>query len=1035
MQKELARQYSWALKPEFVLEGKFVCFHLAIATKASQQQTFGDEEYLDVVPGTISRWLRGRARITPERLKHIAEIVYRDEKSLVERNDQIAEFEKAFWFLEISRSLGRVAPDDMPQMAKEFLERLDLPTKSGEPLVEKSPDNQVLQNGEENLSDSPRGDISDKTSVVGAIEKRIGEAEYNPEPSTPRIEPPQGKLGKHVNKGFTLRIIIRSLLNAKLVLSFFGIVSFLFVSAFSLLPGLSHARTSLGGYLGGTSDVQNVTELSQFGTEPKNFVSALLSNLGLLILENEAQNGSAYAMHEYGLAKVLGINTPKDLDAGVSLFADAHNLGYGPGSKSFAYSLHTGLGSYYDPKHALEIYEALAEQKNPDALNAIGTFYERGEIKPHNPLLAMKFFEEAENLGSRVAIYNRGRMLRDGVPGIFEPNSEAAISAFKKAISFQIEGAAGALAILYLDRNEPAKAIEVLETAIAKQNTWAMTTLGYELWTGLYLDRDLVRARALFEDATARGNPRASLRLAEFIKDIGLESEMDRIPELVDFASTHGGPRTLFHLGFWAEHDQDLVARAKVAEGYYQRASDRGNGRAAYRLAAMILDGRLFGRPRQDAIDLLEKSVSRGDPYAQWKLATILLDPEFEPTNRSEGLKMLRTAGERGNGWVINAVGNVFAAGKLVELDDLEASAWYRKAFDKKGNDWAACYYVEGQFNLNSDAELATYENYLQAGVDGVNSNCLSFLFSDFDRLKTWEKSPEELNEILERYVDFGNFHAIRYINALRSSSLFASEEKRLEAKDYFDYVERAAKSGSIDAMIGFDDHYFVRIATNRLAQSGYRPPIKERLFWLRKAASLGSFEAVSRVLYPDGVTNDDLAWLNELIQRAEVREYASDQFLIGLIFEEAVGERDLAKAEKWYSLSAKSNDLAKTRLIRLLVQGCHKDPNYEVALEYLSAMEAGDFKDEVIQALYLFVSLDAPREQRTETVQDFLSRIRTQVKHEVEWEKVEDHTLFSNCIDRLSTQRQIRLITDEGIETSSQIESSTLDVLYPYPY
>ena len=808
---------------------------------------------------------------------------------------------------------------------------------------------------------------------------------------------------------------------------------------FCVAPFFSEARVGLGEHLSGTAQAKNVTYLTQFDRQHQTFSEDLLASLGLRILEHESRNGSSRATHQLGMAKLLGINTTKDIDASVLLFKEAHEAGYDPASNSYAYSLHRGLGPTYDPQKSLAIYEELSERKVAKAINSLGLFYKNGEIKPYNPLLALKLFKEAASLGDSYATYNIARLLRDGVPGQIDQDTEGAKSAFAKAVEGGVESAASPLAWLYLQSGETKKAVEMLEVEARRKNTSAMTYLARQLWSGNYVPRDLQRARELFEEATARGNPYAAFTFADFIEEVGPDSEKERIPSLLQFASSNGNSQTLMELGFRAEHDPDLVGRAKIAEKHYQRSSDLGHGRAAYRLAEMILDGRLHERPRQDAIDLLERSVSRGNPYAQWKLATILLDPEIEPTDRVKGIRMLRTAGERGDGWVTNRVGIVFAVGDLVKQDDREASEWYRKAFDRNGNIWAACNYVRRQTDLNPNTELQTYDSYLQAATDATDSYCLSFLFSDIERLETWSKSVGELEEILGRYIDAGNANAVRFLAKIRTSGLVPPGVSLPTKEQYFELLERAAQNGSIDAMlqIGTDSFSwnFVDDGTNDIFQI----PDDVKIHWLREAASNGAFEAISHLNPREFNVEPEHNWFDRLIHQTKVDEKADSQFLIGLVYEHGADgvSRDLKEAERWYTLAARKIDGARIRLSRLLIEGCYRDPDYDTAILRASSIEDHATRERVYEALHLLIHFELTVRGNSDDAHTFMSELKARAADSANWVSSEHYRFDPRC-------KEYRLALIDGNsglkfailspEKPTKFRVSPLETLYPYP-
>ncbi|WP_195819420.1 tetratricopeptide repeat protein [Roseobacter sp. MH60115] len=942
MQRELARRYNWAFKPEFVLEGKFVCFHLAVATKASQQQTFGDEEYLDVVPATISRWLRGDAPIIPKRVKRIAEIVCRDEESLVKRNDQIAEFERAFEFLETSRSLGRVAPIDMPQIAKEFLKLLGLPTKVGESLDVPSIGGKSVAN--EAISSGKRADGVETTSPFNLPhhdDHHAGDTE-----------------AKNSRKRWLWA-------SCAISLCALGIGAFAFVS----FPAFASPRVSLAERLSGTDLPPGVTIHARFDEPDRTFIGDLTVQSGFLMLTREAVKGGARAQYALGMAHLLGVNVQKDQDKGLALLAQSHDQGYELASQAYAFALSEGVGSVFDPDEALSIYEALAANKNAGALNSIGQMYEHGFLKPYNPMLALRYYQEASDLGNAHATNNLGNLYHHGAFGHVEVDTIKAEQAYEQALLGGVAAGRTNLALLYFENGRVAEGLSLLEEGVKDKQTVVMIRFAEHLISGEYLEINTTRARELLEDAVAQGNGDAAFELAELLEKLNsgeVQSELDRLFAL---AADTGGSWTQAQLAFRAEHDPNLPSRTQIAARHYQIASDRGHGRAAYRLAAMILDGRLADRTKTEAIELLRRGVARGDPYAQWRFSLILLDQNETPTDPVRGMEMLRTAGERGDFWVTNNVGSVFdgsrfGQGRLVERDVSEAAHWYLEAFEREGYNRAACNYVAAQLELDGAAHLSDFDELLAAGLSVHAPRCLTLLFSDLERLESWGKSYSHLEKVLLRYIETGNSDAIEHLRRLRSS-VFAGETVRAleNPVEYRDLHVIAAEAGSLDAMIKLGRGLF----GNSEIDKQFELPIVERVNWLRRATSQGSLEAWKYLHQHSSSAPPTRDWADELKRKSRIQSNPTISYILGLSFDygvDGVG-KDLTEAESWYRKAASVRDDAKIRLARVLSEGCHREVDLNEVVELVSNIRRSGLRRKVVVALSLLLRADgaAPKD------------------------------------------------------------------------
>lgn len=807
------------------------------------------------------------------------------------------------------------------------------------------------------------------------------------------------------------------------------------VIAFCILPVFSNARVTVAKNLSGTAQATNITHLSQFDRQQGAFFSELVSSVGFLILEHEARNGSARATHLLGLAKVLGINIPKDVDGGVALFQNAHEAGYYPASNSFAYALKNGLGSYFDTQRALEIYEGLEKRKLPSALNSIGNMYKNGNLKPYNPRLALKYYEEASVLGNANAYQNLGDLYYYGAHGHVKTDRAKSKAAYETAFQAGIEDARDALARLHFDNEEFDEGLALLEEGAARNETHVMISLAKELLSGEHVDQDVARARLLLDDAVSRGNGDAAFDLAELIEKFGPQEEVSRIPALLKFAENEGGSWTQAELGFRAEHDPELHGRAEIARKHYQNASDFGHGRASYRLAEMMLDGRLRDRSPDEAIALLRRGVARGDPYAQLRLAKILLNKDLEPTDARVGLEMLRTAGERGDDWVVNNVGVVFSNGNLVKQDDTEAAHWYLQAYEREGYDWAACNYVSAQLRLDPSVKLAAFDEELSAGIGVHSPVCLGVLFEDPHRTATWGQTYEQLQAVLEQYIDVGLVDAIEYLLRLHEANDHAQVSEKTSPKYIRGELEVAAGAGSIEAMLFLGKSQYTRTSGARIELD---LSVQSKVQWLREAASKGSLEAVRLLQSLNEMKDDDSQWFESLKKKALVEELADDEFLVGYTYETGTEtvHTSLREAEDWYVRASDRNQAARIRLIRLLVEGCHRQPHFEQALRSISEIENPLAREMVAEAVYIFVQLRSRELGQSHELELFLDGLRAMSENDREWEPSENFWLSGSCGTTRHAYYKAHVDAIQDLDESSfstVVRMGEVDILYLY--
>jgi TPR repeat protein len=81
-----------------------------------------------------------------------------------------------------------------------------------------------------------------------------------------------------------------------------------------------------------------------------------------------------------------------------------------------------------------------------------------------------------------------------------------------------------------------------------------------------------------------------------------------------------------------------------------------------------------------DGADLLKPLAERGDARAQYLLATLLLSGQGVARNEQEALRLLGRAAEQGLGAAQTGLGDAYASGRGVARDDHAARDWYQKA-------------------------------------------------------------------------------------------------------------------------------------------------------------------------------------------------------------------------------------------------------------------------------------------------------------------------------------------------------------------
>ena len=253
---------------------------------------------------------------------------------------------------------------------------------------------------------------------------------------------------------------------------------------------------------------------------------------------------------------------------------------------SEAESFRRGTDRPVDLAEALRRHAALADVGYGPSLHRMGDFYYYGEAVPRDLDRAAELYGQAYEAGSERSLTRQGRTLR-----IMGGREAEAFEVLTRAAELGLSGAARELAQGHIDaqfgaQSDPAAGIAILEGLLAEDadDTGARFMLADAYREGTGVERNMARARELYEVNAAAGHVRSAERLARMLeRGQGGPADKERAVELYRLAIADGRTGSYDDL---AELLSDLgrgpealeVLNAAVDEGIEGARLDRAIG-------------------------------------------------------------------------------------------------------------------------------------------------------------------------------------------------------------------------------------------------------------------------------------------------------------------------------------------------------------------------------------------------------------------------------------------------------------------------
>jgi TPR repeat protein len=159
--------------------------------------------------------------------------------------------------------------------------------------------------------------------------------------------------------------------------------------------------------------------------------------------------------------------------------------------------------------------------------------------------------------------------------------------------------------------------------------------------------------------------------------------KVDEARRAIQEAADQGHVRAVFELGYIASSGIGTAVDPKKANGFYAKASDKGDPYGMTAWGRALFNGLGVERDTGKGLDLLLKAAAMGHTYAMNDLAAIFSEGRNGvPADPARAVAFLKAGVERQDMYSMNILGRNYLSGRGVEKDPKQAQALFQKAMD-----------------------------------------------------------------------------------------------------------------------------------------------------------------------------------------------------------------------------------------------------------------------------------------------------------------------------------------------------------------
>ncbi|MBB6464450.1 TPR repeat protein [Aminobacter lissarensis] len=558
-----------------------------------------------------------------------------------------------------------------------------------------------------------------------------------------------------------------------------------------------------------------------------------------------ADAGSAAARLRVGEMRVLGEGTERDINAGLSIIEEVASAGDGAALASLG-----GLYSHADSRaipldlpRAYDYYRRAAAAGNETGILRSGEMLARGQGIARDREAGLAQIRSLADRGNMHALVSLGDLMNDPDAGALDAGQ--AETAYAKAAALGHADALLRLADLY--------------------------------GSGRAGKPDYAKAFEFYQKAAEQGQSFGKLRVAELtFRGQGTRQDVEGGLASIKGLADAGDAEALTFLGdVYSGMVQSPVATdAGTGLGYYKRAAEAGNTRAALRAGEMTAHGLGTLRDVSGGRDIVRRFADAGNPQALISLGDLLREPESGDVDGDAALAAYERAASRNEAEALVRLGDFYSDGMTVAVDLAKALDYYRQAAglgDVIGVVRAGAMLARGQ---GTAQDVAAGRAMVKAATASGEAEAHVVMG---DLLSRGDAGPPDVQAAMREYAEAASLGRtqglIRLGDLYREGKLLQSNGKKAAG-----YYRQAAEAG---------DPYGLLILGSALSESLLRNAGKpaDGVAALRQAQATGLDDAViplaDAMLYGMGTKRDAKAAVALLEQAAGSGNIAAARHLI----------------------------------------------------------------------------------------------------------------------------------------------------------
>lgn len=445
--------------------------------------------------------------------------------------------------------------------------------------------------------------------------------------------------------------------------------------------------------------------------------------MGILNIENEANNGNVEALVKLGRIYLEGMGVEPDYKKAHNYFVKAAKEQNAAAYSYLAYTYANGLGVEKNDEKVVSYYQKAYELNDVYASLALCIISRRGLYgQDKDEKQALEYITRASNTGFGPAKYEHAFLLEKQAKKLQASEdaqdkqkaktlSDQAMTLYREASQKGYAPAKYALAIKYIDSNDAQKNKDIftlLDAAKESGAPYVYYALAYAYDFGIGCNVNYAKSFEYLNKAYDAGYKKAGMDIAyAYLLGAGCPQDYKKALDLLREAVNGGIQEANFYAGMCFEYGLSVDADIQKAIELYGYAEQAEYVPAILKLGQIYDPYYKLGADADGAKEEYESAAAKGSIDAQAELAKM----NFENDKKTEFDKLKKFA-DQGSAVALEFLGKLYKDGNGVNQSNDKALDYFKKAADK-GMLFAAKEAIEIAEEKNDKATLSKYGDML----------------------------------------------------------------------------------------------------------------------------------------------------------------------------------------------------------------------------------------------------------------------------------------------------------------------------------